>query len=205
MHRAQVRDFGSYKTLVANHTVVARGGAAGVRWYEMRNYGSGWSLYQAGTYSPKNANDRWMASIAMNGNGDIGLGYSLTGDDTYPSIYVTGQTASASGSGVMNVQETLIVAGGGSQEGSANRWGDYSMMSVDPSDDETFWYTQEYYANTGSFDFATRIAAFDLDGSGANKANLADAELEIQSDVPTEFSLDQNYPKSVQPHNDGYL
>ncbi|MBX2820833.1 MAG: T9SS type A sorting domain-containing protein [Rhodothermaceae bacterium] len=199
MHRAQVRDFGTHRSMVANHTVVAKADAAGVRWYEMRDYGSGWSLYQAGTYSPKNANDRWMASIAMNGNGDIGLGYSLTGSSENPSIYVTGQTASASGSGVMNVRETLVVAGGGSQEGSANRWGDYSMMSVDPSDDETFWYTQEYYASTGSFDFSTRIASFDLDGSGANKANLANEDAQIQSDVPTEFALDQNYPNPFNP------
>lgn len=199
MHRAQVRDFGSHRSLVANHTVVARGAAAGVRWYEMRDSGSGWYLHQAGTYSPKNANDRWMASIAMNGNGDIGLGYSVTGSNTFPSIYVTGQTANASGSGVMNVRETLVVAGGGSQEGSANRWGDYSMMSVDPSDDETFWYTQEYYASTGSFDFNTRIAAFDLDGSGSNKASLASEEFEIQSDVPSAFGLDQNYPNPFNP------
>jgi hypothetical protein len=28
-------------------------------------------------------------------------------------------------------------------------------MSLDPVDDCTFWYTQEYYATTGSFNWAT--------------------------------------------------
>lgn len=200
MHRAQVRDFGTYRSMVANHTVVAKADAAGVRWYEFRNYGSGWNLYQSGTYSPKNANDRWMASIAMNGNGDIALGYSVTGSNTYPSIYVTGQTADASGSGIMNVRETLVVAGGGSQEGSANRWGDYSKMSVDPTNDKTFWYTQEYYASTGSFDFSTRIAAFDLNSGGGSEAGPGQNDVaSLQSETPTSFSVAQNYPNPFNP------
>ena len=198
MHRAQVRDFGTHRSLVANHTVLAKGDAAGVRWYELRDYGGGWMLYQAGTYSPKNANDRWMASIAMNGNGDIALGYSLTGATDFPSIFVTGQTASASGSGFMNVRESRILSGGGSQEGSANRWGDYSMMSVDPSDDETFWFTTEYYEETGSFDFNTRIAAFSLDSPGGSKAKSEEVA-NLASDTPNSFALVQNYPNPFNP------
>jgi PKD repeat protein len=65
----------------------------------------------------------------------------------------------------MNVAETLLHAGAGSQSG-ASRWGDYSMMSVDPTDDTSFWYTTEYYATTASFDFNTRIVKFDLGGGG---------------------------------------
>jgi len=167
MHRLNVRDFGTHTSMLANHTVLSSPGVHGIRWYEFRNTGSGWTLYQEGTYSP-DSDDRWMGSISMNANGDIALGYSRSSSSMFPSIYFTGQTADMSGTGVMNVEETLIHAGGGSQEG-ASRWGDYSMMAVDPVDD-MFWFTTEYYANTGSFDFTTRIASFTLgeDGGGNN-------------------------------------
>ena len=51
-------------------------------------------------------------------------------------------------------------AGTGAQTGSANRWGDYSSMSLD-TDGCTFWYTQEYQVNDDArtdFDFKTRHA-----------------------------------------------
>jgi PKD repeat protein len=168
MHRLHVRDFGTYRSMVANHTVEARPGVLGIRWYEFRNTGGNWFLHQSGTFSPDN-DDRWMGSISINANGDIALGYSRSSLSMFPSIYFTGQTADQSGSGMMNVAETLIQAGGGSQSG-ASRWGDYSRMTVDPSDD-SFWYTTEYYAETASFDFKTRIANFTLDGGGSGGNN----------------------------------
>ncbi|MEZ4701273.1 MAG: PKD domain-containing protein [Rhodothermales bacterium] len=163
MHRLQVRDFGGHTSMVSNHTVETTANTAGIRWYEFRNTGGNWTLHQSGTYSP-DTDDRWMGSIAINANGDIALGYSRSSSAMFPSIYMTGQTADQSGTGIMNVEETLLHAGGGSQSG-ASRWGDYSMMSVDPVDGR-FWYTTEYYAATGSFDFNTRIASFDLGGGG---------------------------------------
>ena len=45
-----------------------------------------------------------------------------------------------------------------------NRWGDYSAISVDPVDDCTFWYTQEYIPATGSFNWKTRIGNFKYPG-----------------------------------------
>jgi len=163
MHRMQFRDFGSYQTLILNHSVNVGSNRAGIRWYELRDSGSGWVIYQQGTYAPGDGEHRWMGSAAMNGNGDIALGFSLSSASTNPSIRYTGQTADQTGTGVMNVTETNIITGAGVQTGSSGRWGDYSMLAVDPSDDTTFWYTQEYYANTGSFDFKTRIAHFSLD------------------------------------------
>ncbi len=158
MYRVQYRKFGSYEVMLTNHSVNADGsGQAGVRWYELRNYGSGWNIYQQGTFAPADGDNRWMGSVAMNGNGDIGIGYSVSSSSTYPSIRFAGQLAINSGSGILDVDETSIVEGTKSQTG-VNRWGDYSMMSIDPSDDQTFWYTTEY--SNGGWDWATQIASF---------------------------------------------
>ena len=159
MFRLQYRNFGDHQSMVTSHTVNADGnGHAGVRWYELRNTGSGWSVYQQGTYAPADGNSRWMSSVAMNGNGDIGVGFSVSGSSTYPSIHCAGQTAGApSGLGVLDIAETTIKDGSASQTG-VSRWGDYSMMTVDPSDDVTFWYTQEY--SSGGWNWLTQIASF---------------------------------------------
>jgi PKD repeat protein len=160
MYRLQYRNFGTYQVMLTNHTVNANGsGQAGVRWYELRNSGSGWSVYQQGTYAPADGNSRWMASVAMNGNGDIGIGYSVSGTALYPSIRVTGQSKANSGTGILDITETSIVEGTASQTG-VNRWGDYSMMSVDPADDSTFWYTSEY--SNGGWNWRTRVASFGI-------------------------------------------
>ena len=129
-----------------------------------------------------------MGSISINANGDIALGYSRSSSSLAPSIYFTGQTADMNGTGIMNVAETQIQAGGGSQSG-ASRWGDYSMMSVDPSDNTTFWYTTEYYAATGSFDFNTRIAAFILDdeNGGGNNPPVA-SFTSVANDLMVDFT-----------------
>jgi hypothetical protein len=160
MFRNQYRSFGSYQTMVTCHTVNASGGQAGCRWYELRNYGSGWSIYQQGTYAPDAVN-RWMPSVAMNGNGDIALGFSLSdATSTYPSIHYTGRR-STDPLGQMTIAEQTIINGTGSQNNATyGRWGDYSMMSVDPTDDLSFWYTDEYVQTTGGWTWQTRIASF---------------------------------------------
>ena len=158
MHRVQYRNFGSYATMVLNHTVDVDGnGLAGIRWYELRDSmdGNGWQIYQQGTYSPDDTH-RWMASIAMNGEGTIGLGFTVSDDnDIFPSIRYTGRRSDAP-LGVMNYQEIEVVTGSGSQ--TYNRWGDYAMTSVDPVNDTTFWLTHEY--SIGGW--RTRIISFDF-------------------------------------------
>ncbi|MEM1041269.1 MAG: T9SS type A sorting domain-containing protein [Bacteroidota bacterium] len=173
MHRAQYRNFGDRQTLVLNHTVDVQPGfgeRAGVRWYELRNgagnSGSGWDLYQQGTYAPNDGLNRWMGSVAMNGAGDIAVGYSVSGSSLFPAIRFAAQTADQSGTGVLNVPETEIQTGGGVQTGNfggRSRWGDYSMMSVDPSDDRSFWFTTEYMPSTSSNEYATRVAELSVD------------------------------------------
>ena len=163
MHRLNIRDFGTHQSMVTTHTVDVGSGRAGIRWYEMRNTGSGWSLYQEGTYGPSDGLHRWMGSAAINAAGDIAIGYSVSSSTVNPEIRFTGQTAASSGSGTLDVDETTIVTSSSSQTGTA-RWGDYSAMSVDPVDDR-FWYTTEYTSpnSTTSFHWGTRIASFSFD------------------------------------------
>ncbi|MBU2651466.1 MAG: T9SS type A sorting domain-containing protein [Bacteroidetes bacterium] len=155
MYRLQYRNFGSHQTLVLNHTV-NNSGRAGVRWYELRKTGSNWTIYQQGTYSP-DITHRWMGSIAMNGNGDIALGFSASSSTVYPSVRYTGRRAEDP-LGQMTVQEVEVITGLSSQT-FLNRWGDYACMSVDPVDDSTFWFTQEYMKASN---WGTRIVSFNL-------------------------------------------
>ncbi|MBK7213181.1 MAG: hypothetical protein IPH88_07790 [Bacteroidales bacterium] len=164
MNVPQYRNFGTYQTLVCCHAVdVDATDHAGLRWYELRRgtQASGnWAIRQQGTYAP-DANSRWMGSIMLNGSGKIGMGYSISSSTVYPGIRYTGQSAAAyaAGSGVMDIPEETIQTGSFSQT-SYERWGDYSLLSVDPNDDQTFWYTTEYMASSSSH--ATKIASFKL-------------------------------------------
>jgi hypothetical protein len=194
MYRLQYRNFGSAQApdqvLVTNHTVDVGSDHAGVRWYELRNTGSGWSINQQGTYAP-DSDHRWMGSVAMNGAGDIGLGYSVSSTTTYPSIRFTGRLNSDT-PGQMTQGEGTIVNGGGSQSHSSGRWGDYSTMSVDPVDDCTFWYTQEYYSVNSSVGWKTRIGSF----------KLADCDSDGDG-VPDSSDNCPALPNAGQENNDG--
>jgi len=100
----------------------------------------------------------WLGSIAMDGIGNLALGFSASSHNVFPSVYVAGR-ASTDPAGAL-FGPLVLVNGSGVQFNSFHRWGDYSSMAVDPTDDCTFWYTQEYYATTGSFNWATRIGSF---------------------------------------------
>jgi hypothetical protein len=166
MYRAQYRHFPTHDSLVINTTVDATGkNVAGIRWAELRNAGGGWTLHQEGTYAPDDGHHRWMGSAAMDKNGNIALGYSVSSRDVFPSIRYTSRLANDP-LGTLPGGEVELVAGSDVQKKSFNRWGDYSTMSVDPVDGCTFWYTQEYQADDGDgrqdFDFKTRIGSFKL-------------------------------------------
>jgi len=164
MFRLAYRNFGDHESLVVNHTV--KGGAlAGVRWYEIRSPFSVPFVFQQGTVVDPDTNF-WMGSIAMDGAGNIALGFSASSKALDPSVFVVGR-APADPPGTMT-GPAVLVYGGGVQERSFKRWGDYSSMAIDPSDDCTFWYTQEYYKTTGSFNWSTRISAFKFDSCTAH-------------------------------------
>lgn len=162
MYRLAYRNFGDYRSMTVSHTVLADGtDRAGVRWYELRNTGSGWTIYQQSTYAPADGLYRWMPSIAQDHNGNMAVGFSTSNGTApnYPSIAYAGRLATDP-LGVMAQGEAQMFAGTGSQTHSAERWGDYSAMTIDPVDDCTFWYTQEYIQTTGSAPWRTRIASF---------------------------------------------
>ncbi len=159
-----------HESIVVSHTVDTDGfDTAGVRWAELRDSGGGYVVHQAGTYAPNDGENRWMGAASMNQTGDIAIGYNVSSTATFPSIRLAGRRVNDP-LGTLGA-ETECHAGTGSQIGSSNRWGDYSSMSVDPKDKTTFWFTGEYYENSGSFDFNTRVCAFKLTSSNASGQN----------------------------------
>lgn len=185
MHRAQMRWFGDYGSVVLNHSVDTNGAdLSGVRWAELRSDDgqNNWSLYQDGTYAP-GPEDRWMGSIAQDGQGNIALGYSVSSSTLNPKISYTSRMA-GDPLGMMPGGEQDCHLGTGAQIGSSNRWGDYSLMAVDPVDDETFYYTTEYYQTTGSFDFKTRLCRFNVAQS---------VGLSLDSIVPAQGGSDNDW------------
>jgi hypothetical protein len=163
MYRLHYRRFPTYDALVVNHTVDVDGtDHGGVRWYEFRDSGSGWEVFQEGTYAP-DANTRWMGSANMDRKGNLAIAYSVSGPNTFPSIRYAGH-ATSDPLGAMGQAETSLMAGGGSQLWEGSRWGDYSTLSVDPTDDCTFWYTTEYYNTSSLGNWTTRIGSFKFPG-----------------------------------------
>ena len=171
MARLVYRNFGDHESLLLTHTVVADANTmqTGPRWYEVRNPGGTPVIYQQSTFGPLGPTDllyRWMGSIAMDGSGDIAIGYSTSSNADFPSIAYAGRvptdTLSTLGQG-----EAQMFAGSAPQHGelfapSQGRWGDYSGLTVDPADDCTFWYTTEYYATIDEAQgtWHTRIGSF---------------------------------------------
>ena len=164
MWRLAYRNLGSHQSMVVSHAVTASG-AVGMRWYELRPSNGSLTVYQQGTYAPEDGIYRWMGSIAMDGAGDMALGYSASSSSLHPQIRYTGRLASDP-LGTMPQGESILYEGAGSQlpaedqPRAGTRWGDYSEMSVDPSDECTFWYVNEYLPSNGDFNWHTRIGSF---------------------------------------------
>jgi hypothetical protein len=160
MYRLAYRNFGDHEALVVNHSVTA-GTSTGVRWYEIRSPGASPTVFQQGTFAP-DTSFRWMGSAAMDHVGNIAVGYSVSSTALNPAIRFTGR-APTDPLGTLGT-EISIQTGAGSQLTGLSRWGDYSSISVDPTDDCTFWYTTEYLKANGTFNWSTRIANFKFAG-----------------------------------------
>ena len=169
MYRLAYRNFGDHEALVVNHSVTA-GTGTGIRWYEVRSPGGTPVVFQQGTFAP-DTSFRWMGSAAMDHVGNIAVGYSVSSTAINPGIRFTGR-APGDPLGTLGTELT-IQDGTGSQLANLNRWGDYSSISVDPTDDCTFWYTTEYLKTNGTFNWSTRIANFKFAGCGQPDFALA--------------------------------
>jgi uncharacterized membrane protein len=170
MYRLAYRNFGDHDALVVNHSVTA-GSSAGVRWYELRSpLTEAFTLFQQGTFAP-DSNYRWMGSAAMDHAGDIAIGYSASSSSVFPAIRYTGRIPTDP-SGTMRA-ETTLQAGAGSQTGGLSRWGDYTALRIDPSDDCTFWYTNQYEPANGSFNWATFIGSFKFTNCGTATSDFS--------------------------------
>jgi hypothetical protein len=189
MCRLQFRKFMDHQAMVVNHTVKVGDHQAGIRWYEVRRTSGNWSLFQQSTYAP-DSNSRWMGSIAMDAEGNIALGYSVSGNDLYPSIRFTGRMKNDP-PGQMTLAEQSVIEGGGSQIHPAStvaRWGDYSSMTADPSAPSVFWYTQQYYPETADYNWHTRVVSFSFAGILTVKAVAA--YLNICPGMPDQLDVD---------------
>lgn len=159
MYPLVYRNYGDHEALAFQHTVKVAPGQAGINWFEIRDPSSTPTLFQQGTYAP-DATSRWVGSIAMDTYGGIAMAYSTTSKTTFPSIAYTGRISTDT-EGQLPRGEGVLVVGGGSQTASP-RWGDYTALSVDPVDDCTFWYTDEFYPSSSHYGWHTAIVSFRL-------------------------------------------
>ncbi len=142
MHRVNYRNFGTYESIVLTHVVDVDGDdLAGLKWYELRKPNNGqWTIYQEGTVSTDD-NHRFMASIAIDASGNIGIGYSMMGEEKHLSLAYTGRLKDDP-LGEMTIEEYEFASGMSLFNGF--QWGNHAMMSVDETDGHTFWFTGEY-------------------------------------------------------------
>jgi hypothetical protein len=154
MFRLQYRNFGTHESLVTTHSVdvnfsaltSSTGHKAGVRYYELRRAlpGGSYAVNEQASFAP-DTQHRWMGSAAMDASGNLAVGYSVSGSSTFPSIGYAGRLAGDPPNGLSQGEATLQ-AGSNLNETTLSRWGDYSMLAVDPVNECTFWYTNEYTA-----------------------------------------------------------
>ncbi len=164
MPRLDYRNFGTYESFLVSQTVQTGTGSntqTGIRWYEFRGSGTP-ALYQSGTINYGTAAYRFMPSMAQDHSGNAAVGYSMSSGTTHPSIRASRWNLVSKTAPV----EFNILNGAGDQENTYH-WGDYTSMTVDPVDDCTFWYVNQYLSanQTGhSISWKTRVSKFKLAG-----------------------------------------
>ncbi len=196
-YRAQYRRWIGYNTVILTMVVDTDGAnSAGIRWYELRQDDDGgvvgdWYVYQQGTYAPNDNHNRWLASAAMDDFGNIGMAFSVGGNDLSASLAVTGRLR-WDPLGEMTIDETMVIEGSGAQEGG-NRFGDYSQLTLAP-DGETFWHTGEYIFNGNR---RTRIFSFTInDPLSIEEGDQSNIESKIYQSGSELFVSLNNLPNS---------
>jgi uncharacterized repeat protein (TIGR01451 family) len=172
MQKVQYRKVGTAESLWVAHTYrTSTSGNLGLQWAQINVTGGTVTTTpaQQQKYSPDSTLYRFMPSLAVDGQGNMALGYSTSNGTApnYPSIAYSGRLV-GDAPNTLPQTETVLIAGGGAQTGNCggapcDRWGDYSAMSTDPADDCTFWITNEYYPgpfNANTVAWHTRIGSF---------------------------------------------
>lgn len=166
------RRFGDHESLLVSHAVSVAG-VTSQRWYELRvQPGGSLAVYQQGTYAPGDGVHRFMGSLAMDRQGNVLMGYSASSASIHPGIRLTGRAA-GDPPGAMTQTEVVALDGAFSEVGAYGRWGDYSSMNVDPADDCTFWYTNQYYTADNQFSWATRLVSYRFPDCAPSDFSLA--------------------------------
>jgi hypothetical protein len=168
LHRLAYRNYGSHESLTTNQSVEAAPSLAGVRWWEIRDPNGAPNIFQEGTYAPgvTDGIHRWMGGLAADRDGNMALGFSASDATvTFPSVFYTGRLVSDP-PGTMPQGEGSFAIGAGVQTSNAHRWGDYTSMNVDPADDCTFWYFNEYYPATSATAWRLRVGSFKFPSCG---------------------------------------
>ena len=160
MQRVVFRNVRGRESIVAVHSVDTAAGGGGVRWYELTiDERRDVHLYQQGTYAPDRFY-RWMASPAIDRQGNIAIGYTFGGSPNYPGQRFAARLANDP-PGVLTFRESVLVEGEASQ--NAMRWEDYTQTAMDPSDDCTIWYAGDYVKKDAAT-YSTRIGSFRMPG-----------------------------------------
>lgn len=161
MQRLVYRRVNGHESILGLHSVATAGGGGGVRWYEFRLDGRREPyLHQQATFAPDGFY-RWLGSIAMDRQGNIGVGYSFGGTPHFTGPRVAARLA-GDPAGTLSFHETVLAEGEAAQT-TTLRWEDYTTLAVDPSDDCTFWYAGDYL-EAGAVNYSSRIGAFRLPG-----------------------------------------
>ena len=142
-----------------------------------------------------------MGSLALDHVGNVALGYSISSGTIYPSIRYAGRLV-GDPLGTLPQDEVSVIEGSGAQTGTGARWGDYSAMSIDPMDDCTFYYTQEYIQTTGSANWQTRVAAFKFPSCSIGPQGVLKGKVVKQSN-PSEGIAGAIVVATCQPNPDG--
>lgn len=176
MMQNQYRNIAGTESLWVNHTVrTPSSGPTGIQWAQINVTGGTivTTPVQQQIFGNLSSDGihRWMGSLGVDKDGNMAIGYSAANASNNPSIRYDGRLATDP-AGTLSQGEATLISGGGSQQGNCGggvcqRWGDYSAMSVDPTDDCTFWYTTEYYASNG-LNWQTRIGSFKFPSCGAS-------------------------------------